>query len=182
MVEAQIYTKGKMVKLDGLLISEDGTLYQEGYSVSNRSGSRVIKGKFLSTRKRNSRVDYLEFSFKSKKYLLHRVLASTFKDRPAGCNIARHLDDNHHNNNLDNLEWGTSGDNTNDGIMNGCYPTGIGNKLSLVVDVYDSSSNYLYSMCGKKEIQSKGFWQANVHKACKTGLPYKGLYFRVREE
>lgn len=42
-----------------------------------------------------------------KKYSVHRLVAEAFCDKPEGCNVVNHLDNNPSNNNCVNLEWTT---------------------------------------------------------------------------
>lgn len=42
-----------------------------------------------------------------KKCLVHRIVAEAFLDKPEGCNIVNHIDNNPSNNNVTNLEWTT---------------------------------------------------------------------------
>lgn len=181
MSPAKIYTKGELRDIPHLLISEDGTLVTTDYIVKNRFSERIIKGKVLKTRPRNSRVSYLEFSHMGVKYLLHRVLTSTFKEIKVGCNEVRHLDDNIYNNNLENLEWGTRKENAVDACNNGKILSGRFNENSFIVQMFHPSGYLIKELCGKKEIQESGLWQSNVHKACRSGKPYKGFIFKTKE-
>ena len=52
---------------------------------------------------------------------LHRLMAECFLQKPDGCNIVRHLDDDPKNNCIDNLAWGTQKDNMHDCIENGNF-------------------------------------------------------------
>ena len=46
-----------------------------------------------------------------KKYLVHRLVAEAFCDKPEGCNVVNHIDNNPSNNNFANLEWTTTSGN-----------------------------------------------------------------------
>ncbi len=52
-------------------------------------------------------------------FLVHRIIIETFIGPCPKGMICRHLDDNPKNNRLENLEWGTYSQNTEDAIING---------------------------------------------------------------
>jgi hypothetical protein len=56
------------------------------------------------------------------------VLKAFIGPPPAGCYLARHLDDNRGNNNLDNLAWGNDQDNHDDAVRNGASFISYGHK------------------------------------------------------
>ena len=53
--------------------------------------------------------------------LVHRLVAIAFIPNPNGYPKVRHRDDNPKNNNVENLEWGTQGDNIRDCIERGRF-------------------------------------------------------------
>lgn len=42
---------------------------------------------------------------------VHRIVATAFCEKPDGCDVVNHIDENKHNNNASNLEWVTKSDN-----------------------------------------------------------------------
>lgn len=52
------------------------------------------------------------------KYYVHRLVADAFIEKPEGCSEVNHKDLNPSNNNVDNLEWVTSSENTMHAIRN----------------------------------------------------------------
>lgn len=96
--------------------------------------------------------------------------------------MVRHLDDDIYNNDLSNLCWGTPKENMRDALLNDKIPKGTQVERSLVVQGFDSSGVLVHEFCGKTEIQRNGFWQSNVHKACKTNKPYKGIFWKIKDE
>lgn len=122
-------------------------------------------------------MQYLEFSHMSKKYLLHQVLAGTFLEKPKGCTEVRHLDDN----TLSNLRWGTRADNAADSVRNGKHAVGLTCSRSYLIGQF-KGGKLIQTMCGKKDIVSKGLDQSNVHKAVREQTPYKGYTFRRLHE
>ena len=53
-------------------------------------------------------------------YVHHLVLEAFVGPRPAGM-MGLHWDDDHSNNHLENLRWGTRSDNTKDSVRNGTH-------------------------------------------------------------
>lgn len=70
--------------------------YHEIKSVSNEHGYETVQ---LGRRNRK---------------LISRLVAEAFIPNPNNLPLVRHLDDNTHNNNVDNLAWGTQKDNMQD--------------------------------------------------------------------
>ena len=59
----------------------------------------------------------------NKQYLMHRLIAETFIDKPEGKNFINHKDGNKVNNSVDNLEWVTKSENTLHSFENGLQKT-----------------------------------------------------------
>ena len=55
---------------------------------------------------------------KSKRILIHRLVAQTFIENPNNFPCVNHIDENKHNNNVNNLEWCTRSYNINYGTAN----------------------------------------------------------------
>ena len=64
---------------------------------------------------------YLHVKLDGKFYPVHRLVASSFCEKPNGCDVVLHKDHNKHNNHVDNLRWGTHSENVRDSISNGAY-------------------------------------------------------------
>ena len=73
--------------------------------------------KFLKLGKRKD--DYLQVNLykdgKQKKYLVHRLIASTYLDNPENLSQVNHKDEDKSNNSVQNLEWCTAAYNANYG-------------------------------------------------------------------
>lgn len=86
------------------------------------------KGKLLKTRPMDDwghvGVDLCKNGKRAHKYM-HRLMAEAFLPNPDNLPVVRHINDIPDDNIIDNLAWGTWGDNTQDAIKNGSfkYPT-----------------------------------------------------------
>lgn len=86
------------------------------------------KGKLLKTRLMDDwghvGVDLCKNGKRAHKYM-HRLMAEAFLPNPDNLPVVRHINDIPDDNIIDNLAWGTWGDNTQDAIKNGSfkYPT-----------------------------------------------------------
>ncbi len=84
----------------------------KGYSVSDEGQIKnELTGKVLSQFKNN--MGYYLVSIQDKKYLVHRLVAEAFLNKPNKCNIVEHKDDDPTNNCVDNLMWSTQKLNLN---------------------------------------------------------------------
>lgn len=92
------------------------------YRVSNR-------GRVFSSFKQEDKVfddSWIYYSVtcfkngKSKKFMVHRLVAELFCEKREGCEIVNHKDGNKHNNFASNLEWVTASEN-----MRHAYDTGL---------------------------------------------------------
>lgn len=62
---------------------------------------------------------YVVITIDRTSYSVHRLVLMAFKGMPSKGEIARHLNDDHTDNRLVNLAWGTQGDNHRDAVVNG---------------------------------------------------------------
>lgn len=97
-----------------------------GYWVSNKAQvygpGRYGRGNFLKqTPDKNGHL-YITLTneYGSRKAYVHKLQAEAFIENPKGLPMVRHLDDiPDHNEDIDNLAWGTAYDNVHDSIRNG---------------------------------------------------------------
>jgi len=86
----------------------------DNYLVSNKG--RIMNGKTGKILKpRDDRRGYEKVDLyqngKSKSLKVHRIVAQAFIDNPNDLETVNHIDENKHNNNVENLEWMSNGDN-----------------------------------------------------------------------
>lgn len=89
----------KSIKVEGYSVSDDGQVKND------------LTGKILKPYKNNK--GYYLVCLKGKRYLVHRLVAEAFLDKPDGYDIVEHKDDNPSNNCVSNLMWSTQKDNLN---------------------------------------------------------------------
>lgn len=96
-------------------------LFKEGYTISLKNGGfREINPIYISNlgniKGRNAIINsdgYLNFSYKSKTYKLHRVIAELFIPNPDRKKCIDHINTIRTDNRVDNLRWCTSKENNN---------------------------------------------------------------------
>lgn len=92
MREKRIQIEGKDTKY---LVRENGTIWSE-------KRNRELKG----TLQRNEYpAVYLMFNNKQYNFMVHRLVAEAFCERPEGCDLVHHIDGNKLNCAADNLQW-----------------------------------------------------------------------------
>lgn len=103
----------------GEIISMDSSPRLLKHSISKTKSNG---GKYKSKNYEYVRLQtYINGELKNKQYYIHRLLALFFipvpyKYRNIDDLVVNHIDGNSMNNNLDNLEWNTQKENSNDGI------------------------------------------------------------------
>jgi len=98
------------------------TGYEDRYEVSNKGRVRVLKSrvnilpepKILNPdvfSKSQTSYERVQLSNPRKRFLVHRLVATEFLEKPEGCDVVNHIDNNGLNNSVNNLEWGTQSTN-----------------------------------------------------------------------
>ena len=103
---------------------------------------------------------YLTKNKKSKKVLIHRLVAQAFLYKPIDKNYVNHKDGNKSNNNVNNLEWCTRSEN-----QQHAFDTGLINKTKLS-DTHKGERHWNYGKHWNKEAKDK---MSKAHKGKQTG-------------
>ena len=109
-------------------VSDQGRVRSEDREVIRSDGVKAtLKGRVLTPGTNSCGrlgVNLCKFGV-SRSKLIHRLVAAAFLPNPENKPLVRHLDDNPHNNVVENLAWGTYSDNQNDRVRNGIYRNGM---------------------------------------------------------
>lgn len=144
------------------------------YNGSNQFGSKFIgikKGKTLKKQlKRNYYCVALIKKTKAKYFLIHRLVAQAFIPNPNNYPQVNHIDENKHNNCVDNLEWCTSSYNINYGNRN----IKVANKLKNVSKTEEQKLKMSLSKKGKK--MSEDFIKKQIEISKKRKRDKNGRY------
>lgn len=95
---------------------------------------------------------------KREQVLVHRLVATAFLQKPYGCNIINHIDENPKNNNVGNLEWCTQKYNMNYGTT----PYRIGKGNSKPIKQLDRQGNIVARFTSAMQAQR----ETNVSNGC----------------
>lgn len=91
-------------------------------------------------------VNLVVYGLKTKRALLHRIIANAFIPNPYNKSEVNHIDGNKLNNSIDNLEWVTRSENTIHAYRNNLIPSGENHPKSKltnlqVIDIYKRIKN-----------------------------------------
>ena len=141
------------------------TPYNTIYEVSNLGNVRNVKGNTLTPHVRNNYghlcIDFWKDN-KRKTFYIHRLVALSFiSEPPTEKHEVRHLDGNTANNNVNNLQWGTSAENTADCRRHGTMPLGDGHKNTKIADA-DLPRIFEMRKRGMTQLQIAEYF--NVHR------------------
>ena len=120
--------------------------YEGIYLVSNEGRvMNAYNGKILSQVDNGVGYKKVELwkNHKGKKYYVHRLVADSFLPNQYGRTEVNHIDGNHSNNYVDNLEWVTSKENTRHAVYNRALkPWGNEAKPIVAIDIATGVSKY----------------------------------------
>lgn len=102
-----------------------------------------------------------------KDFLVHRLVAMAFLEKPDGKDLINHIDGNPSNNYLENLEWCTSKENVNHAFQNRLMTT---QNPVVLVNTITNEAHYFYSKAKASEFlgRNKGFVSAVLKSGVST--------------
>lgn len=116
---------------------------------------------------------------------IHRLMAKAFIPNPNNYPVVRHLNDEPHDNHLENLRWGTQRDNIHDAIRNGKShrvtpeerEIGLAKTRKPVRATNIKTGNSVVYMSQTDAARILGLQQANVWKVLNGERAHAGGYF-----
>lgn len=166
--------------------------YEAYYKVSNRGrvlalpNSRHRKAKLLKPL-RNGKPDYLfvylRTDGKPKGCLIHRLVAEAFLPKPEGYNEVNHINEEKHDNRVENLEWVTHKQNCNKGTRNArISATQRNNKRSKPVYQYTKEGVLVGYYSSGMQVQRETKFFQSIICACVNGRIKTAYGFVWRHE
>lgn len=148
--------------------------YEGLYEVSNQGRVRSLKGKQKIRKFWKINRGYMSVRLskngKSQTCLVHRLVAATFCNKPEGCDVVNHIDNNPLNNQAENLEWVTQKRNVHHAASVGLM------TIRPVIGSDGKTEVYYQSLC---EVEKDGFTKSCVCSCCKGELKsHKGFTWR----
>lgn len=106
------------------------------------------------------------------KFLLHRLVASSFYDNPLKKPQINHKNGIKTDNYIDNLEWATHGENIRHAVNTGLKiaPRGVNSTCSIPISQFTLNGIFVRHWAGASEVQRElGYFQSNISH-CVRGL------------
>lgn len=104
--------KWKLINNQSIIDGEEWRLLNiVGGSIEVSSEGRMKQKYNRITHGAKNGYGYMRVSIFGKVYSIHRLVAQAFCEKPDGCDIVNHLDENRSNNKAENLEWTTRSGN-----------------------------------------------------------------------
>lgn len=167
--------------------------YEGLYQVSNcgrvkalnriDSNNRKHKERVLKQPKTPSGYSHVHLSKenKSRWVLVHRIVAEAYIDKPDGCNVVNHIDNNPSNNHVNNLEWTTFKGNMQWASIQGRMHGNIENVKKAVesrkraVIATDKNGNEHAFTSQTEAARVLGVNRGHIAQACHKAYGYKTL-------
>ena len=170
-----------VVGYEGLyMVSNWGRVKSFDRWVKSRNGSvRFCKGRILKPLTSSSGYLYVNLYKNNikKEYLVHRLVAEAYIDKPDTSFQVNHRAENKLNNNVDNLEWCDAKYNINFGT---CIERRSKKKSKPVLQ-YTLDGEFVREWPSTMECGRNGFNQGNIWMCCQGKLKkYKGFIWRYK--
>ena len=161
----------------GRVRSKEGKVTYSEYHGKRVWKSRILKEKNPNKNGRRDRRVDLWKDGKSKTLLVSRIVAITFIPNPDNKKFINHIDGDHRNNHVENLEWATSTENNNHAFDNDLIGTNIRIKL---IRKSDNKKYEFRSMARASEFlgRNKGYISSLIKRGkvfaeCGDGYKYE---------
>lgn len=173
---------------------------EEFYEVSNTGKVRSLVGRYKSKKvfelkQYTDKKGYCALDLAKpelKKFSVHRLVAEAFCDKPEGCNVVNHIDNNPSNNYYTNLEWTTYSGNLQHAQNQGRLfdAQSKGGKTSggrMTKALFADTANMIGNQYGSLKVISKGsvvkYGQANRPRlVCKCSCGAEAEYCKIQLE
>ena len=170
--------KNKKIKINEKIEYKPIPNYQN-YEISKNG---LVKNKISNNNLIGYEREYVSVSLinnnKSKKELVHRLVALCYLPNPNKYKLVNHKDGNKINNNVDNLEWCNNSQNVLHALDTGL------NKSRKIIYQIDKDNNIITTFNSMKEAADKlKLTASNISRVCNGVYKHtKGLMFKFKEE
>lgn len=162
----------------GRVRSKEGKVTYSEYHGERVWKSRILKEKNPSkVGRRDKRVDLWKDG-KPKTFLVSRIISTTFIPNPDNKKFINHIDGDHRNNHVENLEWTTSTENNNHAFDNDL----IGTNVKIVLKRIDDRSEYKFrSMSKASEFIGRniGYVSLRLKRNYETTIDVDGHEYKI---
>jgi hypothetical protein len=109
-----------------------------------------------------------------KLFLVHRLVATAFCEKPSGCDVVNHIDNNPKNNRVENLEWVTQKANVH-------HAASVGVRTIRKIERTDGTTTVVYPTM--HSVGRDGFSTTAVRACCRgENKSHKGFTWRYLDE
>lgn len=150
-------------------------------SINHYWPERILK---QNTRGNGYKYVHISVDGKVKSYAVHRLVAECFCEKPEGCDIVNHIDNNPSNNNANNLEWTTYKGNmqhaAKQGRMKGHLHISKASlaaqeKRKVPVIATDKKGNEFYFVSQTEAAKVLNVNRSHISAACRKEYGYKKI-------
>ena len=162
----------------GRVRSKEGKVTYSEYHGERVWKSRILKEKNPNKKgRRDKRVDLWKDG-KPKSLLVSRIIATTFIPNPENKKSVNHIDGNHRNNHVENLEWASYNENSNHAFDNDLMPTNI--RITLI-RVSNQESHSFRSMAKASEFigRNRGYISLRLKRNYETVMDVDGNEYEI---